>query len=319
MSVEKTQPPKSAQKSQGKRTRRGLAARRSHPIADKLVKKMKKTACEPVMDLRAVIASRERAEALQKTVATREALANYHPAHAIYVYAQNQASVMVEQLAELKEMEGFDRVISRVAQDYLPSGPPMSPLTKSFFTCWAYFDVCMGIAQETPGTTTLAVGAAFGMSKELLSVLGLMQASRMGLYEQEGAHDGRVTLRELVTGNVCTALSPAGYLGQKGELWYARVLPPPVADFDEHVVFTTPYVIVEPSRGDWLSYFDRTLPAAPLPERIAAYQRHMKFGPTRDYWPEYVFEAYANHQHDVIFLKGLPDRPETRPHSRANS
>ena len=52
---------------------------------------------------------------------------------------------------------------------------------------------------------------------------------------------------------------------------------------------------------------------------IAAYEHHMKFGPARDYWTEFVFEAYVNHRSDVIFLAGLPDVPESRPHSSVNS
>jgi hypothetical protein len=43
-----------------------------------------------------------------------------------------------------------------------------------------------------------------------------------------------------------------------------------------------------------------------------------KFGPTTRYWTEVVFEAYVNHQSDVIFLEGLPDIPESRPHSGVN-
>ncbi len=45
----------------------------------------------------------------------------------------------------------------------------------------------------------------------------------------------------------------------------------------------------------------------------------MKWGPARDYWTEFVFEAYVNHRQDMIFLTGLPDVPESRPHSRVNS
>ena len=63
--------------------------------------------------------------------------------------------------------------------DYMPSGPPMSPLTKSFFTCWAFFDACVGLAEETFGTTAMAVGSALGMHSELVRVIGLMQDSRM--------------------------------------------------------------------------------------------------------------------------------------------
>lgn len=44
----------------------------------------------------------------------------------------------------------------------------------------------------------------------------------------------------------------------------------------------------------------------------------MKVGPERNYWSEFVLKAYVNHRSDVIFLRGLPDVPESRPHSSAN-
>ena len=45
----------------------------------------------------------------------------------------------------------------------------------------------------------------------------------------------------------------------------------------------------------------------------------MKFGLQTNYWPEYVFEGYVNHKSDVIFLRGLPDVAESRPHSSVNA
>jgi hypothetical protein len=39
-------------------------------------------------------------------------------------------------------------------------------------------------------------------------------------------------------------------------------------------------------------------------------------GPARDYWTEFVFEAYVNHRTEGIFFAGLLDVPESRPHSR---
>jgi hypothetical protein len=44
----------------------------------------------------------------------------------------------------------------------------------------------------------------------------------------------------------------------------------------------------------------------------------MKFGPSLRYWNEYVFEGYADHDAEAIFLEGLPDVPESRPHSEAS-
>ena len=302
-------------KSKPKTAARGTTRR---PIADKLVKKMRSYVGAKVVDLSAVIEGKKNAEELQKTVASREALADHHPAHAFYIYAQNQTSVMAEQLTSLPEMDRFTRLIGKAEDEYCPSAPPMSPLTTSFFTCWAFFDACVGLGQETLGTTTMAVGRAFGMHEELIRVIGLMQDSRMAVYVHEGTDGEEIVLRELVTDRTCRAICPSGYSGRAGELWYARVLPPPVARLEEHIVFTTPYVLIEPSEREWLAYFERTLPEGPPEKRIAAYEKHMKWGPTRDYWTEFVFEAYVNHRHDVIFLRGLPDVAESRPHSKVN-
>jgi hypothetical protein len=98
-------------------------------------------------------------------------------------------------------------------------------------------------------------------------------------------------------------------------LWYVDVLPPPIPGGSEHVVFTTPYIVVHPGLPDWLAYFSRALSK----RRMAGDQeRHMKYGTKHMYWPDYVFEAYVNHRADAIYLEGLPDVPESRPHSEVN-
>ena len=106
-----------------------------------------------------------------------------------------------------------------------------------------------------------------------------------------------------------------GYDGKQGELWYARVLPPPLGPQREHVVFTTPYILLKQGPRDWLAYFSRALPAA---ASAGDYRLHMKFGPARDYWNEFVFEAYVNYRTEAIFLTGVPDLPAPRPHSKEN-
>lgn len=290
-----------------------------HPIADKLVADIKRHTHGKMVNLMEVLVGRSAAEELQKSVATKEDLAGFHPSHAAYVLAQNQVSVMFEQLAALKEMKPFAEIVAKAEDEYMPSGPPMSPLTASYFTSWAFFDVCAGPASETIGSTAMKVGGAFGMHSELVRVIGLMQRSRMGVYVNEGTDGDLVVLRELMTDAVCRSAVPTGYRGQKGELWYARVLPPPFPGATEHIVFTTPYLLLKPGMHEWEAYFRRVLPDAPRAARLATYELHMKFGPTPRYWTEFVFEAYVNHREDVISLAGLPDVAESRPHSRVNS
>jgi hypothetical protein len=289
----------------------------ANPIAAKLIGKMKLALNRKVVDLKNFAAGLRTAEELQKQVASKERLNEFHPAHAAYVYAQNQVSVMSEQLTALKEMAPFVAIISKAEDLYSPSAPPMSPLTTSYFTCWAFFDACAGPANETIGTITLEVGTAFGMHADLLHLIRSMQDSRMGLYSHEGTEGDLVILKDVVTSNVLRAISPAGYRGTRGELWYVRVLPPPIPGHFEHVVFTTPYVVLHPELHDWLGYFRRAF-GQNQPPHIEDYQRHMKYGPTRAYWNDFVFEGYVNHRADVIFLAGLPDIPESRPHSQVN-
>jgi hypothetical protein len=134
----------------------------------------------------------------------------------------------------------------------------------------------------------------------------------MGFYIHRGREGNVNILEDLVTTTVYRAIVPAGYRGRRNENWYVRLLPPPFPGGTEHVVFTTPYVVVHPDFDDWLAYFRRTFPAT---AGFDDYERHMKYGPTREYWNDYVFEGYVNHQADAIYLAGLPDIPESRPHS----
>jgi len=242
-------------------------------------------------------------------------LSELHPAHALYAYAQNQMSVLSEQLTMLDEMARFVRLLGPAEDDYMPGGPPASPITTSFFTMWAFFDACVGINKETIATVAMAVGKAHGMSEELLAVFKVMQDSRMGIYRHEGFGQDLVVLKELVSGQVSHAYSTSGYLGEPGELWYVRLLPPPVAD-TPHIVITTPYVLEQPDEAAWMAYFERTL--ADSKDLISAHAQHMKYGPHRRFWCDFVFEAYSHHQFDAIFLHGLPDMPESCPFSRVN-
>jgi hypothetical protein len=224
------------------------------PIAKRVLAKMKLHWQRKIVSIKNVIGGHAMAEELQKTVVSQKELAGLDPAHAAYAYAQNQVSVMSEQLTALKEMAPFADIVSRAEGLYMPSAPPMSPLTTSYFTCWAFFDACAGPANETIGTTILEVGGAFGMHPELLRLIRLMQDSRMGFYIHHGREGNVSILEDLVTTAVYRAIVPAGYRGRRNENWYVRLLPPPIPGGTEHVVFTTPYLVVHPDFGEFRQY-----------------------------------------------------------------
>ncbi len=284
------------------------------PIARRVLDTLRRQLRLKVTDLAAFRAGREYAETLQRTVTPSEALAETHPAHALYILAQNQMSVMAEQLLRMPEMKSFAKQIGIAEDAYMPSWPPMSPISTSYFVCWSTFDLPIGARRETVGTVTIAVAKECGSHPKLVALMQLLQDSRMGLYQVARQDGMRVHLRDLATGNALQAVCPSGYAGRVGEIWYARVLPPPMPD-TEHVVFTSPYVLIAPDTQGWLDYLDRIAPAAAHTPRADTLEQHLKWGPAPRYWPEFVFEAYSRHQPGAIFLYGLPDVAETRPHS----
>jgi hypothetical protein len=282
------------------------------PIARKIIAKMKRQSHGNVVDIKSWVDTRDTAAEINKEIAARNEYSDLHPAFASYAYAQTQVSLISEQLTALKEMARFAEIVSRAEELYMPEGPPMSPLTRSYFTCWAFFDACTGLARETIGTTIIEIGTTFGMPTELLRLIRQMQKSRMGFYIYRGREDDLTVLEDLVTGAVCRAIVPSGECGKAGELWYVRVLPPPIPGGEESVVFTTPYIMLHAKLQEWREYFHRTIPATAPTE---AYERHLKYGPTRQYWHDFVLEAYVNYRSEAIYLVGLPDIPESRPHS----
>jgi hypothetical protein len=167
----------------------------------------------------------------------------HDPLHAAYVAAQNFTSSFAEAVSQFPEFDPYCQVVGPAQDEYLPSSPPMSPLTMSYFTTWAFFDVRFGPDGETIGTCLLDVADPLGMDPFTAETVRRFQGSRMGIYEQGGAEGGRCRLRELVTDDEFTCHAASGYRGKAGELWYVRLCPPLLGLVDYHVAFTTPYVL----------------------------------------------------------------------------
>ena len=181
------------------------------------------------------------------------------PCHAVYIFAQNFASVLGEQLSEMKEARQFVKIVSNAEDEYQPGGPPFSPLTVSYFTMWALFDVLFGQSHETIGTCILRIGQLIEMPPWLLDVIGLMQRSTMGVHVHCGCEGHLVRLRALGSQETRLCHVPSGYAGHPGELWFIRQLPPANALFDYHIVFNTPYILVNVTERMFEDYLAREI------------------------------------------------------------
>ena len=247
---------------------------------------------------------------------------DHDPCHALYVIGQNVASLMAESISGMKEAKGYVRIVGDAEDEYVPSGPPMSPLTHSYFTMWALFDVRFGSSRETMGSCILRIAPEFDCPTWLVDTIGRMQQSRMGFYvhcgsEQESDSEG-VLLRDVGTGEFVSCMVPTGYAGCAGEIWFVRVLEPPNEQCVRHIVFNTPYVIRNYPESAFVDYLDRELTRMKRkkpPGMDDEYVYLMKYGPDPNHWNEYIFCAYSNHRDDAVFLTGIPDVRQSLPHA----
>ncbi len=241
------------------------------------------------------------------------------PCYAQYALGQNFASILSEFISGMREAKDFARIVGDAEDEYWPSGPPMSPLTKSYFTMWAMFDVRFGSSSETIGTCILRSAPGIGCPSWLADTVERMQQSRMGFFVHCGRDDGGVLLREVGTREIISCAVPAGYNGLKGQIWFVRVLPPPNRLCRQHIVFNTPYVIRRYPESAFVDYLGRELVRMAENSdpnwRDDAYGQLMKYGPNPNHWNEYIVCAYSDHKHEVIFLTGIPDIRESLPHA----
>ena len=236
------------------------------------------------------------------------------PLHAAYAAMQNLVSVFAESVSVLPELKAYCDIAGPAEEEYMPTGPPMSPLTGSYFTCWAFFDLQFGPDRETITTCLLEVAEHLGYSADMIRVLELMQASRMGIYEHCGNQRGLVQLTELVSRKAYLCHVPAGYSGEKGQRWLVRILPAINDSFDYNVVFNTPYILTDQTETDWTAFLKRTLLTMGELNDAKTLHALMKYGPETHYWNEYIFQAFHHSQNNAIFLAGLPDVKDSLPH-----
>jgi len=238
------------------------------------------------------------------------------PIHAVYAYIQQISSHFAEGVSQLPEMKAYAKLAGEAEDEYMPSGPPISPLTASYFTCWAFYDLRFGKGGDTIGTCEIDANDIFLMNPDQLDVLTKLSESRMGIHEHVGSAGGFVQLRELITGDEFRCLCTSGYQGTSGELWYVRRLPPLVPQLGTyHVLFTTPYILIEATTDDWTQFLKRTLLKVEGGSDRERLHRLLKFGLSTNYWNEFVTKGYHHHQAQAIYLAGIPDLKATLPHA----
>ncbi len=239
----------------------------------------------------------------------------YDPLHAVYIAVQNITSVFAECVSVLPELKSYYKTVGNAEEEYMPDGPPMSPLTRSYFTTWAFFDFRFGGDHETIGTCLCDLGGQLGLHPGMVEAVRLYHDSRMGIYEHCGTTGGQIHLEELVTGRKLSCICPAGYMGKPGELWYVRLCPPLADVAAYHVIATTPYILTQASRTDWTAYLNRAMLSLGTQDDGKQLHELLKHGPWTHHWNEFIFQGFHHAQRDAIFLAGIPDVKGSLPHA----
>jgi hypothetical protein len=238
------------------------------------------------------------------------------PVHAAYAFMQNFTSYFAEGMSQLPEMRAWANVVTKAEDEYMPSGPPMSPLTASYFWMWAAYDLRIGKSTDTLATCQIAMNDLLQLNPYQLDTAKKLSGSRMGIYEQIGTEGQRILLRELITDKHFICHCPTGYRGRQGELWYVRLVPPLEPQLGDYwVAMTTPYILPGDSRADWIDFLKRTMVHCDGSNDRTRLCNLLKFGLEPNYWNEFVFKAYCNYQTEAVFLTGIPDIKATLPHA----
>lgn len=237
------------------------------------------------------------------------------PLFALYASVQQMLSLCSEMFLGMPELRDFRKRLEKLEDDYMPDYPPMSPITSSYFAMWTQCDLRVGDGPETMASIFAGVANIFGFETDYVALIHILADSRMGIYEHCGLHNGKITLRELATDKEFPFVCTSGYFGSKGELWFVRAVPPPTAAISYWVGMGTPYILRAPGKSAWLDLLARNGIRSGEVGFEQRLNQFLKFGPEPRYWNELIFEGYSNYNSGAIFLHGLPDVPESRPHS----
>jgi len=166
---------------------------------------------------------------------------------------QNLVSFLFEEMSGFQSIDKLCEIIQDFEEEYMPSGPPMSPITGSYFAYWSLFDLKFGEDNLTFCDILIEMSELFEFPHWILEVLKAIQRSRMGIYEQQKDIQGTIQLKELYTEEVFSVYNSSGYKGSPSELWFVRL----IKDMPNGnaTIPITPYILRPSEKKDWMNLF----------------------------------------------------------------
>ncbi|MEO8177841.1 MAG: hypothetical protein ABI895_03315 [Deltaproteobacteria bacterium] len=243
--------------------------------------------------------------------------------------------------------ERLARLYEQLEEEYQPSGPPKSPVYNSYSMQHILAEVPQGVARETPYSVLARLTRTDPARARLHRLAQTLADSHLDLYRVKQATASAAELVHVRSDASVSVLVTGPFLRDE-DLALARVL-----RFEERAFIADSPYLLKASVQDWLEYVERVAAAhagsaadrvaqarsLPAGAKLSAKQlaqrrklrsqaasesgtdealvRHLKHGASARFWFEYVVHGYAGERNGIVYLAGVPDRPETLPHGDA--
>jgi len=229
------------------------------------------------------------------------------PLYHTYMYTLSSIMPLVNLVTSMPDLAAYRKLSEEQEDLYAPGYPPMSPVTDSYYQWRDLCDLRFGNENLTVMEILIEMASFLPMNSGVVDIMKKMSESRMGLYELKEYHEDKIVLQEVVSKKTFKVYSSSGYQGKIGQLWYVRLVPPLMDSIDYHAVMTTPYVVASAGVREWEAFF--------LKNNINEGNLYpfMKYGPSINYWSEFIFWGFLNYVDTAIFMTGFPDKFETMP------
>jgi hypothetical protein len=251
--------------------------------------------------------------------------------------------VVVRAAAQLLHAPAFDglaRFQEDIEDEYTPGGPPQSPVYDSFSTQLVLGSVRQGIGSETPYSVLARLLLRDPSRAPLQSMAQSLAHSRFDLYRVKAAGRNDAELEPVRGGGAFSVRLIDPFLRQ-GDFGLMRVL-----RFDDKLFIADSPYLLQASEDKWRQHLERVVALkqdptpAPAPRNTGklsskeqarrrqkdkakasrhepeeVIKRYLQFGLSDRYWLDYIMDAYAGERNGIVFLAGVPDRPELLPNS----
>ena len=244
------------------------------------------------------------------------------------------------QLLDAPAFDGLARFHEDVEEQYMPGGPPQSPVYDSFAMQFVLGCVRQGIGNETPYSVLARLLLRDPTRARLQAMAQSLADARFELYRVKSTRANDAEL-EPVRGGGALSVRLTGPFLRNGDFGLMRVL-----QFDDELFLADSPYLLQASEEDWHEHLERVVAQqqGPVPARAPqnagklsskeharrrqkdkakarrnepeeVIKRYLQFGLSDRYWLDYVMDAYAGERNGIVFLAGVPDRPELLPNA----